>query len=91
MLRNHAPLHVELVKIECLRRPEGLGGADVGSLYFASIRQSDATSQKRSSGSPSLTRSPRQPTMSAARGASTVTNAGGWGACSPLRLLKLDG
>jgi hypothetical protein len=29
--------------------------------------------------------------MSAARGASTVANAGGWGACSPLRSLKLDG
>jgi hypothetical protein len=58
---------------------------------FADDLSVDALSQKRPSGGPSFTRSPRQSTMSAARGASTVTNAGGWGACSPLRSLKLNG
>jgi len=40
---------------------------------------------------PSLTSPPRQPTMSAARAASTDASAGRWGGCIPRRLLKLDG
>lgn len=40
-------------------------------------------SQKQPSGGPSLTRSPRQPTMSATRVGSTVTAVGRWRACSP--------
>jgi hypothetical protein len=57
-------------------RPYLQGAPLVGFLCFADDLSDDALSHNRPSGRPSLTIRPGQPTMSAIRGGSTVTDAG---------------